>query len=318
MHISRREFIVVSATGTVTLASTACGGSNRTPRSEATTRLSVVVSGLVGMVSPNEATHLILLDGEKTGIGKHSARLSVAAGNVAPAGFAPSETQGGRSFWNLANHQLTLMSGDNTGTKKATGLRRPGEEHKPTDTHSHKDVTWVADMSRIPAAGSGRINPQCLEANPTVAKVASRVRFNGGEIAAKFRPPFHQVVFEFGDSDSPNLFKQALAELSLSQTITSDKVIFRLEPFDGSGPAQDIVLAPSPNGDLEVVIENLPSPQHGCKTHEEANTLSHFAAFYQLLAEPPGTAPIPTCRENCPGCPSESEVVYCPPTGYGT
>ena len=86
MHISRREFIVVSATGTVTLASTACGGSNRTPRSEATTRLSVVVSGLVGMVSPNEATHLILLDGEKTGIGKHSARLSVAAGNVAGEG----------------------------------------------------------------------------------------------------------------------------------------------------------------------------------------------------------------------------------------
>jgi hypothetical protein len=126
------------------------------------------------------------------------------------------------------------------------------------------------------------------------------------------------VVFEFGATDSPNLFKQALAELSLSQTIASDKVTLRLEPFDGSGPAKDIVLAPTPNGDLEVVIENMPSPQLGCKTHEEANTLSHFAAFYQLLAEPPGTTPIPTCRENCPNCPSQDEVVYCPPTGYGT
>jgi hypothetical protein len=319
MHISRREFIVVSATGAVSLASTACnggdGGSTTGPAGPTT--LSVLVSGLVGTVSNNAATHLMLLDGVKTQVGPHAARLSVPAASVAPGSFPPSETKDGRSFWNLADYQLTLVSGDQNGPKRVTGLRRPGEEHKPTDVYSHKDVTWMAQMSKIPDVVSGRIKTECLAPDPRPAKVASRVRFNGGEVTARFRQPFHQVIFEFGPQGSPTLFKQTLAELSLSQTIPPGQVTFRLAKFDDPASTQDIVLVPSSGGDLEVVVENKPSPEHKCTSHQETSTLTHFAAFYQLLEQEPATKHIPTCREtNCPQCPSQTEVVYCPPADY--
>lgn len=319
MHISRREFIVVTATGAGSLACTSspggsAGGSQ--PGALASTKLSVVVSGLVGLVKAKEAAHLLLLDGQQTQMGLHLARLSLDAGSVAPGSVPPSGTENGKSFWNLANHQLTLMSGDTSGPQPGKG-RGPSETEKPANPASHKDVTWLARMSKIPGVGSGSVNPLCLAADPRSAKVASRVRFNGGAVDARFKPPFHQVVFEFGDAGSPNLFKQAIAELSLAQTIPSDRVIFRLQSFDNPGSAQDIVLLPESGGKLEVVVANLPSPPLMCTNPADGNVLTHFAAFYQLLAQQPPTPHVPTCRgANCPGCPAGGEVVYCPPADY--
>jgi hypothetical protein len=320
MHISRREFIVVTATGAGSLACTpstggSAGGSQ--PGNRASTELSVLVSGLVGLAFRKEAAHLLLLDGEKTDTGLHVARFSVRVGSVAPASAPPSGTQDGKPFWNLANHQLTLVSGVTTGPTRAGGRDPKKEVEIPYSPASHKDATWLARMSKIPGVGSGSVNPLCLADDPSPAKVASRVSFNGGEVAARFKPPFHQIVFEFGPTGSPNLFRQALGELSVSQTISSDTVVFRLQRFDRSGNPQDIVLTPTSGGELEVAVENKPSPEPPCDKHETGNVLTHFLAFYQLLAEPPATPLPPTCRaKNCRGCPSSTEVVYCPPADY--
>ncbi len=204
MHISRREFIVVSATGTVTLASTACGGSNRAASADPLARAPGCRWSSPGSWegvhqrshAPDPARR------RQDGDGQTCGATLVAAGNVAPAGSAPSETQGGRVVLESREPSAHSDVWRHHGHEERDGPAwTRGRNKNPRNPASHKDVTWVADMSRIPGAGSGRINPQCLEANPTVAKVASRVRFNGGEVAARFRPPFHQVVFEFGDAE---------------------------------------------------------------------------------------------------------------------
>jgi hypothetical protein len=313
MRISRREFIVAGAAGAIVGGTVGC---SRCRGTRPNTRLSVLVSGLVGMVTTEGHTDLLLVDGDMTMSGAHAPRLYAPTASTASGSIPASGAVGDRSFWDLKNHHVTLASGATSGTTRITGLRRPEETEKPTDSSSHKDVTWVAQMARIPAAGSGRINPQCLANDPRQAKVASRVRFTGGEVAAKFKPPFHQVVWQFGPAGSENLFKQALAEVTLSEEIPTDRIVFRLEPFE-EGAAREIVLSPSTGVNLEIELANLPTTPVVCNTSADARNLTHFAAFYQLLASAPSSTPVPSCEgANCPGCPHEGEVVYCPPTEY--
>jgi hypothetical protein len=319
MNVSRREFILVGAAGAIGAGTAGCSkdqpagtpeGSQ--PAARATTRLSVLISGLVGVVS-NGPTDLLLIDGDMTLQSPHAPRLFAPTTAVAADSTSPSGTTGTRSFWDLKYHRVTLISGATTGTTRVTGVRGPNEQ-TPANPNSERDVSWLAQMSKIPGAGAGRINPQCLADDPRAARVASRVRFTGGEVAARFKPPFHQVVWQIGQSGASNPFKQALGELTLSQTIPADRVVFRLEPFD-PGPSKDIVLAPSTGVNLEVEVANLPG-HVDCSSASEANNLAHFAAFYELLAEPASAKPIPSCQSNCPSCPAAGEIVYCPPADY--
>lgn len=319
MHVSRREFMLVGAAGAIAAGTPGCsrdqpaagtpGGSE--PVARATTRLSVLVSGLVGIVS-NGPTDLLLVDGDMTLQSPHVPRLFAPSAAVAADSTPPSGTDGARSFWDLRHYRVTLTSGATTGTTRVTGYRGPNEQ-TPANPNSQRDVSWLAQMSKIPGAGAGRINPQCLADDPAPAKVASRVRFTGGELAARFTPPFHQVVWQIG-STGANPFTQALGEVTLSQTIPADRVVFRLEPFS-PGPSKDIVLAPSTGVNLEVEVANRPGSVT-CNSASEANNLAHFAAFYQLLADPATATPIPSCYSNCPGCPAAGEVVYCPPADF--
>jgi hypothetical protein len=310
MHINRRELIIAGAAGTIAVGTIWCR------KSRPTTQLSVLFSGLIGMVPNTGGTAFLLVDGAATLNKEHHPRLlapiGVISSGIRPTGNDPRD---GRPFWDLKNHQVTLTSGANTGTSRADDIRGPDEVEKPKqNSTSHRNVTWVVNMSRIPAAGTGQINPACLAPDPRTAKVASRVQFKDGQVAARFEPPFHGVVWQIGETPS-NPFRQALAELTIDKITTSGPVVFRLEPFP-SGPDQDIILAPSTGAKLELEIANLTESEH-CMSASEGNNLAHFAAFYQLLAVPPSSPPpIPSCQDgNCPGCPS-NEVVYCPPADY--
>ena len=320
MAITRRELLTVGLVGGLSgagLASLVCWlPMSRVRRWMARTHLSVKVTGLIGMAQRNGGTELLLVDGDQTLNEPHLPRLLAPAEAVFEESTPPSGVDGDRVFWSLANQRATLISGASGGTTKVTGLRNPDEVLRPrADGGSHRDVTWIARMSKIPAAGGGAVNPKCFDDNPKSAKVASRVRFNGGSVEGRFKHPFHQVVWQIGDSGTtPEPFKQALGELRVSQTIPSERVVFRLEPFDGA-PSSDIVLIRTDSVNLEVEIANLPR-QVVCTSSSHANNLAHFVAFYELLATPPTSKPVPSCQTNCPGCGHQGEPIYCPPADY--
>jgi hypothetical protein len=311
-NISRRDFIIAGTAGAIAAGAVGCKDTPKVTDTPPSVRLSVLMTGLIGMVSNNGGTDFVLVDGDATLNIPHYARLLAPTGTISTGGIPPTGNhKDGRPFWDLKNHLMTLTSGVNTGTTKVCGLRGPGED-VPSSPNKHRDVSWLAQMAKIPGAASGRIKTECLAADPPAsAKVASRVRFNGGEIAARFKPPYHQVVFQIGTA---NPFKQALGEVTYSQTIESGDVRFQLRRF-GTTEQNNIVLAPSTGVKLELEITNAPEPID-CKNPSQVNNLHHFVAFYELLDPAATDKPIPACQSNCPGCPSEPEVVYCPPAEY--
>ena len=325
MSMNRREFIIVGGAGTIgALGTIGCRNGGSAPASQGVTtpetHLTVLFDGLIAMVTSNSGTDFVMVDGDATGMGTHAPRLvapqgSVGAGSLPPAGSTPD----GKVFWDLKNHRLTL-SGPTGGTTRAGG-RQSDEVEKPNPNtpNSHKDVSWVAQMAKIPAAGSGKINPVCLADDPRPAKVASRVRFNGGDISSKFSPKFLKTVWQIGPAGTPPPFKQALSELSIFSRIPPGPVSFRLDPFDSGLPRPaDIKLVPTNGVNLEIEIANLPSPPVGCTSSQETANLAHFAAYYQLLATPSTSSPIPSCTglPNCPICPASGEIIYCPPAEF--
>jgi hypothetical protein len=208
-----------------------------------------------------------------------------------------------------------------TGQHKTTNA--PGD-----DVQSQADTFWLASMSKIPGAGEGRINPQCLAADPRPAKIACGLRFTSGEASAYFREggKYQNVIWRISSPGAPPL-EQALAELRLMVAIQSEKVIFNLVPFNGD-PIKQIVLKPKSDA-IAVGISNAPDPKHvECKEPKDVRELTHFSAFYQLLAPPLATGPVPICVEPCTlACPpppppkplkgsGQAEVVFCPAAMY--
>jgi hypothetical protein len=312
MQVNRREFIILGVAGAV------AGCYKGTETSVlAGPRLRIDFVGLCGVVvngSPAKM-EVLLVDGVQT-LGaehEHFPRLFAPKQRVADESTPPTGTQGNLAFWDLKDHRVRLVS-EATGVTRVTGHRDPAHK-KPQTTEEQDDVSWVAGMARIAAAGSGQINPACLADDPRPGKVAASARFNSGEMTSRFRPPFHEVAFRVAAGGESNPFEQALGELHLSQPL-SDTVTFALEPFAG-GAVRQIILRPQGNN-LDVQIKNLPA-QVKCTTDEEVRTLSHFAAFYQLLATPSSSSPVPVCADTpcqlrCVG--HEDEPIYCPPTEF--
>ena len=323
MSINRREFIIVGGVGTIgAIGTIGCGNGNPTPpvdpatTPKAQTHLTVKFSGLIGMVSQTSGTDFVLVDGSATLNEPHVPRLLAPQGSVGTGSLPPTGTHAdGRVFWDLKNQRVTLTSGADTGTTKAPGRDPVDEVEKPKSPNSHRDASWVAQMSKIPAAGTGKINPVCLANDPREAKVASRVRFNGGEIFSRFKPAHDQFVWQIGADGPPKPFRQALSELSILQKIPLDHVNFKLEAFDG-GTQPDIVLIPTTGVTLDIEVENLPSTAVPCTNPADGNNLQHFKAYYQLLDPPLATGPIPSCSTNCPNCPSAGDFIFCPPAEY--
>ena len=314
MQVNRREFIVLGVAGAVV-------GCHKEPRL-AGTQLGIDFVGLCGAVVNGSPSRLdvLLVDGQQTLGAPHFPRLFAPAQSVAPESTPPTGTDPDHpnlAFWDLKDHRIRLTSGETSGVTRITGHRDPS--HKmPSTTTEQDDVSWLAGMARIAAAGSGKINPPCLADDPRPGKVAASVRFNAGEMKARFRPPFHQVMFRVSSPGAPAPFEQALGELHLSQRLPSDTVSFALEPFAG-GATRQIVLKAT-GGNMDVLIKNLPSHVK-CATDADVQTLTHFGAFYQLLAPPSQAAggPVPVCAQ--PGCQlrcvgHEDEPIYCPPTEF--
>jgi hypothetical protein len=313
MQVNRREFIILGVAGAVA----GCNKGTETSRL-AGPRLGIGFVGLCGVVvNGSPATmEVLLVDGVQTlGEGhEHVPRLYAPKQRVAQESTPPAGNEGSLAFWELKDHRVRLVSSDTTGVIRVTGHRDPAHK-KPTSETEQDDVSWVAGMARIAAAGSGKINPACLADDPRPGKVAASARFNAGEMTSRFRPPFHEVAFRVAADGESNPFEQALGELHLSHQL-SDTVTFALEPFAG-GTVRQIILRPQGNN-LDVQIKNLPA-QVKCTTDEEVRTLSHFAAFYQLLATPSSSSPVPVCADTpcqlrCVG--HEDEPIYCPPTEF--
>ena len=116
---------------------------SRVRRWTASTRLSVKVSGLIGMAPRDGGTELLLVDGDQTLNEPHLPRLLAPANTVADESTPASGVDGDRVFWNLANQRATLISGASTGTTKVTGLRKPDEVLRPRadgGSHNGRDV----------------------------------------------------------------------------------------------------------------------------------------------------------------------------------
>jgi hypothetical protein len=314
MEVNRREFIILGAAGAVA----ACG-SKTASLTSAGSGLSIDFVGLCGVVVSGSPSKLevLLVDGVQTlGAGhEHFPRFWAPSNRVAAESTPPSGTEKEFSFWDLKDHRIRLTSGDTTGVTRVTGVRNPS--HKKPDPNEQDDVSWVAGMARIAAAGSGTINPVCLADDPRPGKIAASARFTGGKLKARFTAPFHQVSWRVSSPGEPTPFEQALGELGLSQPLSSGTVTFALEPF-GGGAARQIVLHPQGNN-LDVKIKNLPK-EVKCSKDEDAQKLLHFAAFYQLLATPSSSSPVPICADtpcqvHCKG-PQEDEPIYCPPTEF--
>jgi hypothetical protein len=323
MELNRRQFIVTSAL-------VAAGGLGCRKRRH----LTLEFRGLCAIVFSDTppAMDVLLVDGEKTsnpGI-PHLARL-LAAPDIWVSGesLEPTGKDEGseKQFWDLKNHRVTLAVEGLPPLTKVTGQRDPKTNAPGDDVQSQADISWLASMSKIPGGGEGRINPQCLAPDPRPAKIASGLRFTSGEASAHFKEPkYGNVIWRISSPGAPPL-EQALAELRLIVAIPSEKVIFNLEPFNGDPPKR-IVLKPKSDV-IAVGISNAPDPKHvECKEPKHARELTHFSAFYQLLAPPLATGPVPICVEPCTlTCPpppppnqregsGQAEIVFCPPAVY--
>jgi hypothetical protein len=320
MRVNRREFIVVGLVG----SALGCNGKGTEQRDAGAIALTVDISGLCGVVHRDalRVSDVLLVDAVRTqalAAIPHAPRLVID--KTVRIESAPEHDGVGkddRPFWNLEGFRVALVSGATTGTQRRAGLRRPGEEKLPNvDQVSFPDVSWLADMSRLANTGEGKIHAENLQDTAKPNKVASRVRFSGGTFAARFRKPYHTIPWRIG-TGTPS-FEQAIGELTYSQSISDERVTFKLEPF-GGGSAREIVLAPAAGGDRSIAVEfqNMPAAHQECKD-KDAQILAHFRAFYELLESPPSqeNRPVPECVENCRDCMAhEEEPVYCPGTGY--
>ena len=319
MSVNRRQFIVLAAAGVVGCRNGITG------QPAGTTKLTIDFSGLCGVVlsgSP-KIMDVLLVDGMQTlePAKRHIPRLVTDPKNVASESTPYTACQidsEDMACWDLTDHRVTLMSAQGSGVQPVTGHRNPNHK-KPETEDERPDVSWLATMSQIAAAGPGRINPQCLAPDPRQGKIAGAARFNSGEMRARFRKPkFAQTSWRVTSPNVSTPYEQALGELELYQEWPSETVTFSLEPFTG-GQARQVVLRAQGNK-LLVRILNEPE-QLMCASDADARNLKHFAAFYQLLAPPnqaqDGPTPVcpePECQLRCVG--DQGEPIYCPPASF--
>lgn len=324
MKLTRRAFV---ATGIAGAAGVWACGKNVRPDGQRSSRSLVLdfygLSAVVFSGSPL-VLDVLMIDGMQTKLNQvHHPRLRTDRKHI--DGSNPTKESGEEDvsfleklpFWDLKGHRVTLES---PGAPAMTRVAREGGVPGPapgTDPAAQADLSWLARMPRIPAAGKGRIDPKLMAESPLAGKVAARLRFTTGQASARFDSPFQNVVWRIASPGS-SAVERAIGQLRLTIPVTTDSVTFNLEPLDG-GPLKRVVLAPSPTGDTLVAFRNVPE-KHKCVDSEVRN-LTHFAAFYELLApeDQSGQTPFPVCPE--PACQLRcvglgGEPVYCPTSEY--
>jgi len=202
-----------------------------------------------------------------------------------------------------------------------TGHRQAG--HRAPGVGEEDDVSWIAEMEKIPGVGSGKINPACLNSNAATNHVAARFRFDLCEVASAFPPRFKDKVFQFGSG--AGAYAQALAIPSIRAVASGAGLTLTFQNFSGSPTGGTISVKPGEIGSpTNFYIYNKPHDEIACSTNDDVRKLMHFGAFYQLLETTVNNGPIPTCvGDNCPVCPTtiggigSSEDIHCPSGAFG-
>lgn len=326
MRIDRRGFIVTF--GLTTLAACGNNGPGSSSQSQpssgngaAAVPLTVDFEGLVAVVQPSSGSdplNVLLVDGTGTIGEQHDPKLAIEKSTVAmpSAGTLPDMIIGIKTYmmFDMNGCELTFNS-TNSRVTSVTTHRVPG--HNMPSPGEEDDTSWMAEMSKIPGVGAGKINPACLAADPRPAYVAARVRSAGGEVKSKFEYVWKNRVFEFKNGSTS--YAQALGMCEVTIPV-SQPATLTLKKFDGSS-STTITLKP---GAQSIMVYNQPHVlPTTCNPSDDFKHLQHFAAFYKLVdpSAPPTATPIPECTSNCPVCPAskqihESDFIYCPPAQF--
>jgi hypothetical protein len=302
MRLNRREFMVGGVVGA------ALGNEHlRTGAKASAVSLEVLISGLCGVVHRRNLhqSDVILLNAAG-----HLPRLYTDL-NVISSGLSHSGIDGTRKYWDLTRRKLRFEAG--AGTSELTGQPPGPGQQRPPNAAGRNDVGWLAQMPRVPGAGPGRIAPVNLRENPQPPKVAAKVRFTGGEFAARFRSPYDQIVWKIGAGTPP--FNRAIGEPVISQNVNSPVTIV-VEEYGSTAKNQIVLATAGGSGTLVVEISNMPS-SYECN-NADVNTLAHFAAYYELLLNPPAppNRPVPETSQKRDCSDKMVEPVYCPAAEY--
>ena len=322
MNVNRREFIVAGVVGIT--AGAGCGGPEpaapaSSPGSSppaapapaqgpAARKLILDFSGLYGFLFSSTsplALDVLMIDAAQTSLKSgppHFARLRTVRENIHSSN--PTKETGTqkmsaletRPFWDLKGHRLTIATTGLPPLTKVQSQRGPQTRAPGQDATAQTDLSWLPSMERIVGPGKGRINPACLAPDPSSAKIASRLHFTAGEVSARFRAPFHEVVWRIASPGAEAPIEQAIGELRLTVPVTSETVTFNLEPFAG-GPSKQVVLQMKPTGDT--LVELIDEPESFTCADADLRKIDHFQAYYELLAPPnaSATGPVPTCPD---------------------
>lgn len=347
MRVNRRNFIAALGAGSVACrngdattpprnASTpppaALAGSASAPATPAfINRLTISFSGLVAVVGPNNGVlHGLLVDG-KTINTEHNPRLVVPTSMIVsydgpPPKWNPADYLHTTYVWDVTGNQITIGATPSGRPSALTSLgtvtgRRSSDHEFPARGPEEEDVTWLADIAKVPGV-NGRLNSACTDApDPRSAHTVARVRATRGQLGAVFPRRWRDKVFRF-DGGQP--YQQALGLAQLTMPLDEDETMtITVTPFAiKKGNAKPIQIVVQPGGtESTIFVSNEPSGETPCADGTDIRRLHHFSAFYKLLLNQVGTPPPPMCvSRSCPACgdrvPLESDWVYCPPAHF--
>jgi hypothetical protein len=313
----------------------------------------VSLTGLIALVWSGypDPLDVLLVDGAKTSLhAVHTPTLTIPQRFIAQGASLAKATRtrvdSGHpelySTFDLTGYQVSVTSESDdpdvkgntpTGLNAFTGLRPPSSD-EPSQADSN-DISWVAEVAKIPGLSAGRIDPRCLSADPRDAKIAARLRITQGLLAPRFDPFFGRDVFQFKSGDRTYQQALALAEVRVSVKAPA-QMTFRLIPFGappkgGTAPFQPKQIVVWTEAPVAIEVANEPTmPAQPCANGDDRSRLPHFRAFYELIdpASPPTDQPIPTCVRNCQTCgapapggggpgsivgvPDQTRLIYCP------
>jgi hypothetical protein len=168
------------------------------------------------------------------------------------AGQDPASDQVG--FLNLRGVDLAILASE-TDSRDLTVDMTPVRSELPANDEEKRSFRWVTRIETL-SAGSGTIDPDCLEENPLEDRVAARVHLTQGHLATQDLGTVGNtiIVSRLGNGK----VRQAVARtVRLDLKDVEGEVRLRAVPF-GSGVARDLVFkAPEPGRGLRFKIMNL-------------------------------------------------------------
>jgi hypothetical protein len=186
---------------------------------------------------------------------------------------------------NLKGYAVTVQcSGGGRPVSSTNGLQIVRED----DVVPWQGLQWTADLSNI--MKDVELRPGWMKGGE--GRVTAALRLSEGRLEGA--PPvtngYQAIVWYVGEK------KQALTDqLRYTLECPGNTVEFHLHPFAGGEP-RIIRVSPATGSNIVATISNMPpKPMAHTRVNE---SLTHFAAIYQLLQRPPKEPFIPTIAED--------------------